>query len=208
METLGERIKKLRLKHEMTQTFLGNYLGVTKSAISMYERNKSTPDDELKIKLAKLFGVSVDFLIGNKPEVMPAPPNNEGVKIPILGSVVAGIPVSAITDILGYEEITQQMAHNGKHFALRVKGDSMLPDLKEGDIVIVREQPDVESGSVAIVLINGDEATVKQVKKSKDGIVLFGYNTAVYEPHFYTNKEIEELPIQIIGKVVESRREW
>lgn len=201
---LSKQLKRLRAQQDLTQAGLAKHLGVTQQAVARWESEKSSPDPSMLIRIANLLHVSVDELVGN----IDLPSNNEGVKIPILGSVVAGIPVSAITDILGYEEITQQMAHNGKHFALRVKGDSMLPDLKEGDIVIVREQPDVESGSVAIVLINGDEATVKQVKKSKDGIVLFGYNTAVYEPHFYTNKEIEELPIQIIGKVVESRREW
>lgn len=201
---LSKQLKRLRAQQDLTQAGLAKHLGVTQQAVARWESEKSSPDPSMLIRIANLLHVSVDELVGN----VDLPSNNEGVKIPILGSVVAGIPVSAITDILGYEEITQQMAHNGKHFALRVKGDSMLPDLKEGDIVIVREQPDVESGSVAIVLINGDEATVKQVKKSKDGIVLFGYNTAVYEPHFYTNKEIEELPIQIIGKVVESRREW
>ena len=202
---IGNMIRIHREKLNISQEALAKQLNVSQQAVDRWENGGVVPRNKSIEKMLKLFNISRNELFCETPS---ANYSSQGVKIPILGSVVAGIPVSAITDILGYEEITQQMAHNGKHFALRVKGDSMLPDLKEGDIVIVREQPDVESGSVAIVLINGDEATVKQVKKSKDGIVLFGYNTAVYEPHFYTNKEIEELPIQIIGKVVESRREW
>ena len=84
----------------------------------------------------------------------------------------------------------------------------MLPWLRDGDIAIIKQQSDVESGDVAVVLINGDEATIKQIKKSKDGIMLYGFNTSVFTPIFYSNKEIEELPVRIIGKLVESRRPW
>ena len=84
----------------------------------------------------------------------------------------------------------------------------MEPKLLEGDIVIVRKQNDVDNGDTAIVLVNGDEATVKQIKKTDTGIMLVGLNVEVYQPHFYTNKEIEQLPVQIIGKVIESRHTW
>ena len=132
----------------------------------------------------------------------------KGVRIPILGKVVAGIPVEAITDIEGWEEIPSKMAIGGEYFALRIKGSSMEPKLLEGDIVIVRKQNDVDNGDTAIVLVNGDEATVKQIKKTDTGIMLVGLNVEVYQPHFYTNKEIEQLPVQIIGKVIESRHTW
>lgn len=77
--------------------------------------------------------------------------------------------------------------------------------MMEGDVVIVRRQDDVESGDIAIVLVNGNEATVKRVKKQEDGITLIATNTSVYEPHYYSNKEIEELPVRILGKVIELR---
>ena len=81
----------------------------------------------------------------------------------------------------------------------------MEPRMLEGDVVIVKRQDDVESGDVAIVLVNGDEATVKKIKKMDTGITLIATNTSVYEPHFYSNEEIETLPVQILGKVVELR---
>lgn len=84
----------------------------------------------------------------------------------------------------------------------------MLPKLEEGDIVIVKCQEDVETGDIAIVLVNGDEATIKQVKKVDGGIMLYGFNSDVYSPHFYSNQQIEALPVQILGKVIESRRSW
>lgn len=84
----------------------------------------------------------------------------------------------------------------------------MEPEFKEGDIVIVREQPDIESGDIAVVLINGDEATLKKVKKDPNGLFLYAFNQAVYEPHFYSNNDIETLPVRIVGRVIENRRSW
>uniref|UniRef100_UPI0029422846 LexA family protein n=1 Tax=Allisonella histaminiformans TaxID=209880 RepID=UPI0029422846 len=108
----------------------------------------------------------------------------------------------------GYEEITPKMASLGEYFALRIQGHSMEPRIEDGEIVICQCQSDVDSGDVAIVLVNGDEATCKQIRKSPEGISLIGFNPIVYAPHFYSNKEIEELPVRIIGRVVESRKTW
>lgn len=132
----------------------------------------------------------------------------QATRIPVLGIVIAGAPAYAEENIIGWEEVTKKMASRGKLFALKVKGDSMLPKFEEGDIVIVKEQEDVESGDIAIVLVNGDEATMKQVQKKENGIWLYAFNPAVYEPHFYSNKDIEILPVRIVGKVIESRRSW
>lgn len=104
-----------------------------------------------------------------------------------------------------HEEITPDLAKTGEFFALQVKGASMEPTLREGDVVIVKKQPTVDSGDIAIVLVNGDEATVKRVKKQEEGITLIATNTSVYEPHFYSNKEIADLPVRILGRVVELR---
>ncbi|MEG1413499.1 MAG: S24 family peptidase, partial [Acidaminococcaceae bacterium] len=136
----------------------------------------------------------------------PAPKTHiNGVKIPVLGRVVAGVPLEAITDILDYEEISVDMARTGEFFALQIKGDSMTPRICEGDVVIVRKQPTVDSGSLAIVLINGEDATLKQVIVRPDGIMLQAFNPAVYPTHFYTCADIKKLPVTILGKVVELR---
>lgn len=201
--TFGERMKARRKEMHITQREMAEKLGVTNSAISTYEKGIREPSIETIKKIAQILDVKVAALMGDVP-IRP----DAGIKIPILGSVVAGIPISAVTDILGYEEISPKMAGEGEFFALRVKGDSMLPWLRDGDIAIIKQQSDVESGDVAVVLINGDEATIKQVKKSKDGIMLYGFNTSVFTPIFYSNKDIEDLPVRIIGKLVESRRPW
>ena len=100
------------------------------------------------------------------------------------------------------------MAQTGEFYALKVKGNSMEPRICEGDIVIVKVQPDVECGDIAVVIVNGDEATVKKISKSEEGITLIANNTAVYTPRFYTNKQIAELPVIISGKVVELRAQF
>lgn len=97
---------------------------------------------------------------------------------------------------------------SGKFFALRVCGHSMEPRIQEGDVVIVRRQNYVENGEIAIVLIDGEEATAKEVKESADGITLIGHNAAVYTPHFYSAQEVKNLPVQIIGRVVQSIRKF
>lgn len=199
-------LKRLREEKEMTQAELGKALEISPSAIGMYEQGRRTPDIPTLKKIASYFNVSLDYLLGNSPAKAAQPkPTGRGVRIPVLGRVVAGIPIEAVEEILDYEEITPELAASGEFFALKIRGHSMEPRMMEGDVVIVRRQDDVDSGDVAIVLVNGNEATVKRVKKQEDGITLIATNTSVYEPHYYSNKEIEELPVRILGKVVELR---
>jgi repressor LexA len=128
--------------------------------------------------------------------------------IPVLGTVQAGIPIEVVEDIIDYEELHPSILEHGEeYFALQVKGDSMQPRMRNGDVVIVRKQSDVDHDDTAIVLVNGNEATIKRVLKSEAGIMLAPNNPA-FEPKFYSNKEIEELPVQIIGKVIELRAKF
>ena len=83
----------------------------------------------------------------------------------------------------------------------------MEPTIHHGSIVIVRQQDDVENGDIAIVIVNGEDATCKKIEKFENGIMLVPMNKA-YEEKFYTNEEIEKLPVRIIGKVVESRTKF
>lgn len=131
----------------------------------------------------------------------------QGVRIPVYGSVAAGIPLDAIQDIEDYEEITEDMARTGEYAALKIKGNSMLPRFTEGDVVIVRLQDDVDNGDIAIVMVNGDEATCKKIKKTPEGVMLISTNPD-YEPMFYSNQEIADLPVRIWGKVVELRAKF
>lgn len=127
--------------------------------------------------------------------------------VPVLGKVVAGYPMEAVENIIDYEEISEDMARAGEFFALQVKGDSMLPRFTEGDIVIVKKQEDVDSGDIAIMMVNGNEATIKKVQKHEWGINLIPLNSA-YETMSYSNEEIMALPVRCLGKVVELRAKF
>lgn len=202
----GNRLKQLREEKGLSQSEVAKIIGVGRTTYLKWENGENQPTRKLD-QLSQFFGVSIDYLLG-KSDVKNIKSKNLhscGVRIPVLGRVVAGIPIEAVEEILDYEEITPELAATGEFFALKIRGHSMEPRMMEGDVVIVRKQEDVESGDVAIVLVNGNEATVKRVKKQEEGITLIATNTSVYEPHFYSNKEIKNLPVQILGKVVELR---
>ena len=196
------RIKEIRKKKKITAKEIADYVNVAESTMSLYENGKREPDYNTLLKIAEFLNVGIDVLFGSE-EI----PKKKGIKIPVYGSVAAGVPIEAITDIEDYEEIDEDMARNGEHIALRIKGDSMEPRMVSGDVVIVRLQPDACDGETAIVVVNGDEATCKKIKKTPEGILLISTNSA-YEPMFYSNKQIEELPIRILGKVVELRAKF
>lgn len=196
-----ERIKKRRKEMGLSAEMVAEKLGVSPATIYRYEKKdiKKFPTDILE-PLAKVLRTTPSYLLGlNETDT-----NTNKHLIPVLGTVRAGIPVEAVQNIIDYEEISEDMARQGEFFALRIKGDSMQPRICEGDVVIVRKQPDVDSGDVAIVLVNEEEATIKKVQKFGGGINLIP-NNPFYDVRTYTNEQIESLPVQILGKVVELR---
>ena len=199
-----ERIKLRRKEIGLSAETVAERLGVSPATIYRYENNdiKKFPTDILE-PLAKVLHTTPAYLLGieNKNKSKTA------VKIPVLGLVRAGIPMDAVEYIIDYEEISEDMARQGEFFALQIKGDSMEPKISEGDVVIIRKQPDVENGEIAIVLVNGDEATIKKVQKFNGGINLIPSNPA-YDVMTYTNEQTEKLPVRVLGKVVELRAKF
>lgn len=128
-------------------------------------------------------------------------------RIPVLGRVAAGLPIEAQEEILDWEEITGDMALDGEYFALQIKGDSMEPRMRNGDVVIVRQQEDADDGDTVIALVNGNDAVCKRLKKYQDGIALVSTNPA-YEPMYFSGSEIDETPVKIIGRVMELRAKF
>lgn len=193
------RIKELRQESGISQLELAKKLNIGQGTISNWESGRYEPDIKALQAMSDLFGVTVDYVIGGD-RISKA----KGVRIPVYGDVAAGIPIEAIENIVDYEEIDAAMAATGDFFGLRVRGSSMEPRIREGDVVIVRKQSDADTGDTAIVLVNGDSATVKRIKKEPSGISLIPNNPA-YDIRFFTNEEIETIPVRIIGKVVELR---
>jgi repressor LexA len=146
--------------------------------------------------------------INQSPEVLYSNEQKRtGVKIPVLGTIPAGVPIEAIQEILDYEEISSDMAKKGEYFALKVKGDSMSPIITDGDVVIIKKQDNAESGKICVVMINGFDATLKEIKKEQTGIWILPKNPYCdFTPKFFTNDEIINTPVRIIGVAVEIRR--
>lgn len=196
-------LKSARKAIGLTQAEVAAHVGITQNAYSYWENDKVKIDHESLTKLSKLFGVTIDYLTGISER-----PQEGIVKIPVLGTIPAGIPLEAIEDILDYEEIPQALVSGGKeYFALEVKGDSMWPDYLPGDVVIVRKQPTCTSGDDCIVYINGYDATLKQVKlNDTDHSLTTVPRNQSYPPRTFTQEEIQTLPVTIAGVVVELRR--
>ncbi len=172
-------------------------------------RGGSMPQEHIE-KIAALLSTTPEYLCDetDDPEIPPKPGARRVRRIPVFGNVAAGVPIDAITDIEDYEEMWDDDASKyGELFALRIKGDSMEPKISSGDIVIVRAQPDVDNGETAIVCINGDQATCKKIQKTSEGLMLLSTNPK-YDPMFYTWRQVEELPITVLGKVVELRAKF
>ena len=199
----NERLKTLRIQRKMTQSELAKKIYISQPAYSKYEVGTASPNPETLSKIADALDVSVDYLLGSDSQ--PARPGY--IRIPVLGRVAAGIPIDAIEEVIDWEDISAEAAGDGEYFGLQIKGHSMEPKISDGDVVIVRRQPDVDRGDIAVVLVNGDDATVKRIKKSPQGVTLIPSNPA-YEPMYYSNKEIESLPVQILGRVVELRAKF
>ena len=178
-------------------------LGIPASRVSEWRRKKSTSYNKRLPQIATVLGTTVEYLLSGQKGSVPA----TAIRIPVLGTIPAGIPLEAIEDILDWEEIPAAWGSGDRqYFGLRVKGDSMYPRYLEGDTVILRKETTCESGDDCAVLVDGDAATLKQVMLRGDGSLELRPSTPVYPPRIYSPAEIESLPVQIIGVVVDLRR--
>ena len=213
---LYANIKKFREARGMSQDELARLVGFkSRSSINKIELGVNDITQSKLVAIANALHTTPAVLMGNDAQVEPPPTpppnaipmNTYTYKIPLLGRVAAGEPIYADEHIESYEYIDSRYKDDGnEYFALRIDGQSMEPTIMDGDIVIVRQQSFAENGQIAIVLIDGEDATAKEVRESAEGITLIGHNVAVYTPHFYSHKQIDELPVKIIGVVAEIRR--
>lgn len=203
--TVGDRIRARRTELGMTQEELAKKAGYkSRSSINKIELSRTLSNSKVE-KMSKLLECSIPYLMGWNEEQEKVVRKSE--KIKVLGRVAAGIPIEAIENIIDYEEIPKEMAMNGEYFGLRIKGDSMMPTIRDGDTVIVRKQDDAETDQIVIAMINGNDATCKRLMKYDGGISLISFNPA-YPPMMFSNEQIESLPVKIIGRVVENRQKF
>ncbi len=194
--TIGQLIKQSRKEKGITQNELAKRIGVSAGAISRWESGdiENMRRDKIE-KIADALGIDPNIIIGIEP--------NKEVdgNIPILGRVAAGIPIDAVEEIIGYEEIPKRLLAYASYFALKIRGESMQPNIQDSDIVIVRKQESASDGDIVIAQVNHDEeATCKRLKMYRDQIMLLSDNPA-YSPQVYEAKDVH-----IVGVVTEVRR--
>ncbi|MEK3756790.1 S24 family peptidase [Bacillus sp. FSL K6-6483] len=195
--TFARNLKFYMKEAGVNATQLAEHLNMAKSSISGYTNGTRQPDVEKLVAIAKLLGVSVSDLLGednkkNQPSDLPAL-----VEIPILGTVRAGYNLLADENIIGYSYALKNEVGDGDYFYLLIEGNSMIEaGLTPGTKVLVRKQNFINDGSIAVVLVNGDEATVKRVFYDRDKVILSPENSRM-KPTFHDEDEIT-----ILGKVV------
>lgn len=190
-----QRKKELHLNYDK----IAELAGISKRSVEdIFRGFTKTPRIDTVQAIERALGIN---------EKSPSEGKSSGKWINVYGEIAAGIPIEAVEDIIDQEEISAEMASHGDYIALKVRGSSMEPRIMDGDVVIIRLQAEVINGEIAAVFVNGDTVTLKQVKKENDGLWLIPINSA-YKPLFYSKKECNELPVRILGKMVELRAKF
>lgn len=206
---VGDKIKEVRIKKGLNMKQAAKGLGIAYTTYVSYEKNYREPNSEVLATLANFYGCSVDYLVGTSQHIEPQGSSNllgikniipmpQMKKVPLLGTIACGEPILAQENIEDYVKMPESVKAD---FALRCKGDSMInARIFDGDIVYVREQPEVENGEIAAVLID-NEATLKRVYyyPEKSMLILKPENTA-YQDFIYTDDELNN--IKILGKAI------
>lgn len=201
---LAENLMKARIRKGYSQTDLAEILNVSSATISQYEKGKRSPDVEKLHTIAKVLDTSIPELIMGQSDNEALKLNMQSlVKIPILGTVRAGYNLLADENVIGYAYAPKSDIGDGEYFYLNIEGDSMIDaGLNSGDRILVRKQNHTSDGSIAVVLINGEEATVKRVFFDKNKVILSPENPHM-RPEFYDEDEI-----RVLGKVVSASRTY
>lgn len=211
MESVKDRLRKaMELRGIRQQDLIDNY-GFSSSTISQYVSGRSTPKLKWVYRLAKALNVRPDWLAGyDVPMEYPTydMTGKDTIIIPVLCTVAAGYNYFAEQNYIGELQAEGTLSPGGDElFALQIKGDSMSPRIMEGDTVIVSKTAEIDTGDIVIALVDGEEATCKRLQKFTGGIALVPLNPN-YQPMFFSDEQIETLPVKIIGKVIENRQKF
>jgi repressor LexA len=210
---IGNKIRNFREQKNLTQEEVAEYLNTTPQTISRYEIGDRKTNQDILFKLAEYFKVSINdffpplsFDNANLVDI-----SNDTIQIPVLGSIKAGTAIEAQEDILEYVDIPKEWTKGGKsYYGLKISGDSMYPKYNENDIVIFEHIEDFISAQKkdCAVMVNGFDATFKNVTLTENGITLVPLNlnnSDNYQPTFYDKDQISNLPVKIVGIAREKR---
>lgn len=210
---LGNYLKTIRESLEYSTHDVNKLCDISQSYISLMENGKRKPSPTILKKLASIYNLDyldlyekAGYLDLAESEKLKDNEKSKSAIVFIYGNIPAGIPMECIENILDTEEISVDMLKGGKqYFGLKVKGNSMEPEYLDGDTLILEKVDNCENGDDCIVMVNGNDGTFKRVFKNENGIILQPLNPE-YSPVVYSNEQIENLPVRIIGIVEEIRR--
>lgn len=224
ISTTSERIKLLMNERGLRQVDIlesckpfceKERIKIQKSDLSQYISGKVEPKQDKLSILAAALNVNEAWLAGYdvpideknvKDSTIPSNAFPLGhYRIPVVATVAAGEPIFSEESIL--EWIDYDKDPRGEVFGLRIKGDSMIPRISDGDTIVVDKSAVWEDGDIVVVTVNGNDGTCKRIRKYKDGISLISLNPS-YEPIFFTKSQVEELPVRVVGRVMESRSKF
>lgn len=205
----SSNLKKIREKRGLSQSKLGAMAGVNQTTIARWENKEIAPSIDNVEDLANALNISLPDLLTKNLSFDNASfiELDDVIKIPVFGTIRAGVPIESQSDILDYVEIPKSWAKGGKQFyGLKISGDSMFPKYQENDIVIFEQTNDTSlyNGKDVAVMINGTESTFKKILVNDQGIVLQPYNSA-YDIMMFPKEKVETLPIRVVGVAVEKR---
>jgi len=204
MDTIANRLHKALSIRGLKQADLIRKTGINKGSMSCYLSGKYIPKQNTIFILAQALHVNEAWLMGADDVSMEPTRNRDSVVcIPVLGRVAAGIPIDAIEEIIDYEEVDERLSSIGDLFGLKIKGDSMVPNICDGDVVIVHKQPDAENGDTIIATINGDDAVCKRLLVYGN-VTLLRSNNPAFDDIDVTGRT----DFRIVGVVVELRRKF
>lgn len=210
VDTFANRLNLAMKLRNIKATELHEKTGISKSSLSEYINGKYEAKQDGVYLLAKALNVNEAWLMGGDVPMEKEPKikttSSTSAVVLIYGTIPAGIPLECVEDIIDTEEIPIDMLKGNKqYFGLKIKGNSMFPEYLDGDTIILEKVDDCESGQDCVVMVNGSDGTFKKVIKNENGIILQPINSE-FQPMFYTNEQIQNLPVRILGKVVELRR--
>ena len=202
----GKRLKELRSAKKLSQGAIASYLNISQQAVGKWEKGLSAPDPDTIKTLADYFDVSKDYLLGHsdlRNHAIKTRSIMAGCEVPIIGTVRAGYGALAFEE--HYGSAAADVKNPANYFYLIVRGDSMEPKISEGDLALVHKQPDIESGDLAVIMVDSEEATLKRVLKKDGAVILQPFNPA-YPTQIYIGSDLDRLTV--VGKVVETKTRW
>ncbi|CCV63759.1 predicted peptidase S24/S26A/S26B/S26C [Alteracholeplasma palmae J233] len=205
-EIFKKNINKLILRTGKQRTDIAGELDIPLTTFVSWTNGVKYPRAEAMSKLANYFSLTTSDLLKDDEESTTIL-DKDSYETPVFKSVSCGNPTEQTDDVIGYELLPESLRKKGEYFGVRAKGDSMFPKIEDGDILIVHKQKNVNSGDIAIVKVNGDESTCKKIIIRDDGVTLQPLNGS-YEALFYTKEQISKKNVEILGKVVESRKKF